>query len=216
MSITGKTWYPEAYMFAVTAAFSGILIVFAALTQERVERNELIFLQRAVLVAVGAAAERTPPEEISRIYDERIVAVKTDPQGRDDVDNVIEYRLMAPGSDTVEAIGVPFGGQGYWDQIRGVIRVRPDRRTVTGIYFYQQNETPGLGGEIVTEDFRGRFEDKQLAAGDQPLQIVQAGQEIGDSQVQAVTGATQTSIRLERMLNEDLRAWQARTQEGGQ
>ncbi|MFW6154584.1 MAG: FMN-binding protein [Planctomycetota bacterium] len=201
MSLTEKAWYPEVYMFVVTAIFSGVLIGFTALTQERVERNEQIFLQRAVLVAVGAATADTPGSEISRIFEQRINSVERE--------GLVEYRLTAPDGRTVEAIGVPFDGQGYWDEIRGVLGVEPDRRTVTGIYFYQQNETPGLGGEITTGRWRSQFPGKTLAAGDEPLGIVQAGQEVGDSAVEAVTGATQTSVRLERMLNADLRAWRA-------
>ncbi len=216
MSLTEKPWYPEVYMFAVTAIFSGILIGFSALTQPRVERNEQIFLQRAVLVAVAAAQEQTPSAEISRRYEQRVRPVKRDPRGPDEAGNVIEYQLLDAETGAIEAIGVPFGGQGYWDEIRGVVGVEPDRRTVTGIYFYQQNETPGLGGEIVTESWRSQFAGKVLTVGEEPLGIVQAGQEVGDDEVQAVTGATQTSIRLERMLNEDLGAWQAATVEAAQ
>jgi len=199
MSITEKPWYPLAYMFAVTAVFSGVLIGFSALTQDRVDRNEQIFLQRAILIATGAAAENTPGEEISRIFNERVEPAEKD--------GIVEYRLKTLDG-RLQAIGVPFEGQGYWDQIRGVLGVNADRKTVTGIAFYQQNETPGLGGEIVTQQWRSQFPGKTIAVGDQPLRILQAGQTVGDNAVQAVTGATQTSVRLERMLNEDLRTWQ--------
>ena len=85
--------------------------------------------------------------------------------------------------------------------------VLPDKRTITGIAFYEQSETPGLGGRIVEDDFRGQFAGKVLRPGDTMMGIIPASETLNESQVHAITGATQTCIRLEALMNEDLSAW---------
>jgi Na+-transporting NADH:ubiquinone oxidoreductase subunit C len=91
--------------------------------------------------------------------------------------------------------------------------LKDDRRTITGIAFYEQNETPGLGAQITTITFTSQFRDKILAQGDKPLNIRPPGAPLGESDVHAVTGATQTSTRLEKILNDSLTQWYAKLAE---
>ena len=83
----------------------------------------------------------------------------------------------------------------------------PDQRTITGIAFYEQNETPGLGGRIVEEDFCGQFAGKTMILGDKVLGFKPEGETLKENQVHAITGATQTCIRLEKLINDGLSAW---------
>ena len=46
-----KAWYPILYMFVITAFFSSVLIGLSRMTQERVEANERVAFERAVLNA---------------------------------------------------------------------------------------------------------------------------------------------------------------------
>ena len=48
-----------------------------------------------------------------------------------------------------EAVAVRFSGPGVWGPIKGFLALESDRKTIRGITFYEQEETPGLGGEIV-------------------------------------------------------------------
>lgn len=211
-----KPWYPVAYMFVVTAAFSGILIGVSAATRERVERNEQIFRERAILVAVGEASDDTSAEQVHQRYTQRIRPIKIDPAGSDDLENIREYQLVAATTDEPAAMAVPIYGQGFWDEIRGVIGLRSDRRTIIAIVFYEQKETPGLGAEIAKPGFRDQFGDnKVLAPGDTPIDIRPSGAALDRSSVHAVTGATQTCTRLERFLNAQLVKWRRATTEGG-
>jgi len=47
--IRKQSWFPIAYMFCVTAFFSSIVIGLTRLTSDRVEANETLAFERAVL-----------------------------------------------------------------------------------------------------------------------------------------------------------------------
>jgi len=68
-----------------------------------------------------------------------------------------------------------FEGQGFWARIRGIVGIAADRKTVTGITFYEQSETPGLGAEIVRPAFRNQFKGKLLAPKERPITMRRPG-----------------------------------------
>jgi Na+-transporting NADH:ubiquinone oxidoreductase subunit C len=195
-----KVWYPVLYMFVATAFFSAILIGLARFSRDRVEANQRLSVEKAVLEALPI---ELPPEassiELHRIFLERV----TGPSA------TAGSAYVLPEGDKVVAYAVPLEGKGYWDTIRGFIGIASDRKTVTGISFYEQNETPGLGAEIVQPPFREQFVGKRIAEGDRPLGFLPAGSALGESEVHAITGATQTSTRVEKIINEDLAGWRS-------
>jgi len=195
-----KIWYPVLYMFVATAFFSSILIGLARFSRDRVEANQRLSVEKAVLEALPI---ELPPEasslELHRIFLERV----TGPSAASGSAYVLTE------GDKVVAYAVPLEGKGYWDTIRGFIGIASDRNTVTGISFYEQNETPGLGAEIVQPPFREQFVGKRMAEGDRPLGFLPVGSALGESEVHAITGATQTSTRVERIINEDLAGWKS-------
>lgn len=212
-----QPWYPVAFMFIVTAVFSGVLIGLNEVTKERVALNAELFRQRAVAEALGLAEANTPDQQVLDLFkplekDGRIELVLKDPERVPDAagvqeDDILHWRLMSEDASTVAGYGVPVYGKGYWDDIRGVLGLDADGQTVRGIAFYEQKETPGLGAEIAQEPFRSQFEGKELAPGDTPLAIVPPSQPLDDSSVHAITGATQTSTRLDKFLNARIRQW---------
>jgi Na+-transporting NADH:ubiquinone oxidoreductase subunit C len=50
--------------------------------------------------------------------------------------------------DKVRMVVVPIEGAGMWGTLYGFLALEPDGNTVRGVTFYDQKETPGLGGEI--------------------------------------------------------------------
>jgi len=200
MSLRDRPWYPVLYMFVVTAFFSTILIGFSRLTRDRVEVNQQVAFERAVLQVLPLdLPDKISPPEVHRLFVERIAAPTAESGGA--------YLLMQDGKPA--AFALPVQGQGFWDMIRGVVGIGADRQTITGISFYEQNETPGLGAEIVQPPFRSQFPGKSIARTGKPLRILPVGTRLGPSDVHAVTGATQTSTRLERFLEEALTRWRA-------
>ena len=199
MSVREKPWFPIVYMFVLTAFFSAILLGFSTFTRDRVEANEKLSFEKAVLTALPVVI---PPGTSNRALHEMFVASVKEP----DASSAGAYRLVEDGQ--LVAYAVPFEGQGFWDVIRGIIGVAADGRTITGIAFYYQRETPGLGGEIVKPRFCDQFaEGKVLGAGERVLELKPEKESAGPSEVNQITGATQTSTRLGRILNERLADW---------
>ncbi|MEF8787470.1 MAG: FMN-binding protein [Planctomycetota bacterium] len=105
------------------------------------------------------------------------------------------------------AVAVLFRGSGVWGPIKGVLALEPDLRTIRGIAFYEQEETPGLGAKIATEEFTSRFVGKKIGPpeggpDEAGMKITPPGQAGGPTEVDGITGATMTSDRVEKMLND--------------
>ncbi len=223
MNVKEKAWYPIGYMFAVTALFSAALIGFARWTRPRVEANERQALEFAVLSVLPGGplmdpGHETPPlrewspTERHELFATLTPVTETDEDG---TERVVEYRLIRDGDLVGHAI--LFEGQGFWNPIRGVVGIRrwpalagsPDEPfKVIRIAFYEQNETPGLGAEITTPRFRDQFrKGKLVRATGRPLTFVPESAKAGESKVNAISGATQTCNRLERIINDRLTKW---------
>ncbi len=194
--IKDKAWFPVAYMFVITAAFSSVLIGFAQLTDTRVEANRQLAFERAVLEVFSLHQAKTPLE-MHQTFTQKIQG--PDPQLAG------AYTYMEDGR--LQGYALPLEGQGFWAPIKGVLGIAPDKKTILAITFYQQSETPGLGAEIVKPDFCNQFHNKTVAFKGRPMEILPAGTALEDNQVHAVTGATQTCTRLEKLMNETLAAW---------
>lgn len=201
-----KRWFPILYMFLTTAFFSSIIIGFTAVTRQRVEANEKLAFERAVLdIVPGLSDSRLGNDEVHQRFTEMVEEPTASSGGA--------YTVKKDGQLVVYAL--PVSGQGFWAPIGGIIGIEVDKKTVTGIAFYQQNETPGLGAEITKPPFRNQFKGKQLASQGKPLGMKRPGEELGDSNVHAITGATQTSTRLEGILNSALAEWQSKVGKEG-
>lgn len=111
-------------------------------------------------------------------------------------------------ADRPGRVVVPFQGSGLWGPIRGFLALSPDLGTVKAVSFYEQQETPGLGGEIASEGFRRRFEGRSARGPDgRPgLAITAPGAATGPNEIDGISGATMTCDKVENMLNETLRA----------
>ena len=76
----------------------------------------------------------------------------------------LEYKLYYVIENEAGVYGyvIPVNGFGLWDAIYGYICIAPNGNTVIGTSWYDQKETPGLGGEIATEKWQKQFHDKQI------------------------------------------------------
>jgi Na+-transporting NADH:ubiquinone oxidoreductase subunit C len=196
-----KIYFPIIYMFIVTAFFSSVLIGFSKLTRKKVEANEKIAFEKAVVsvLPVSIDMDSVTSAEIHKAFTEKI----TQP-----VSGAGAYVLEVDGQ--IKGYAVPVSGKGFWAPIKGIVGIGADRKTLIGIAFYEQNETPGLGAEITKPEFCDQFKiqnNKVIADDKKCIRIVRAGTELGENEVYAVTGATQTSVRLEKLLNDGIVKW---------
>jgi len=118
------------------------------------------------------------------------------------------YRYVPPkDSDNDETVAVGFEGPGLWGPVKGFLALGQDMKTILGITFYEQEETPGLGGEIVSSWFREQFVGKSIVdeAGN-PGIIIKSDGEPAPNKVDAITGATMTCDKVQAMLNEVIKS----------
>jgi Na+-transporting NADH:ubiquinone oxidoreductase subunit C len=193
-------YFAVVYMFVLTAVLSTMLIGLERLTRQRVKANEQIAFERAVL-AVFPQIKINSPAEIHPVFLRDFVLSDT-------AGGAYEYQT----SGQLAGYALPFSGQGFWSNIRGVIGIQTDLKTITGIQFYEQAETPGLGARIVEPFFYEQFAQKSLTEGPMPVRI-RPPNEAQANDIAAITGATQTCVRLEKLLNEAIVQWRQKMQE---
>ncbi len=190
--------------------FSGILAMVCAIllyavtqfTEPLRKINEETDKDRNFLSALGVPIPKNvKPRELLNIFEKNVKIKKI---GKI---TIYEYIPETSKSGKPIAIAVPFSGPGFWAPIKGVLAFEPDLLTIRGIRFYQQEETPGLGGEIASKWFQDEFKGKKIVSknGEPGFRIVKSGgksKKANDTNaVDAITGATRTSERVERMLD---------------
>ena len=114
-------------------------------------------------------------------------------------ENVPENSAAKPS-----VIAIPFAGAGLWAPIEGVISFKPDLLTISGISFYKQDETPGLGGEIGSNWFQEQFKGKKIVSesGKPGFRIIKPGGKTDINSVDGISGATMTSDRVQKILDD--------------
>lgn len=179
-----------------SAAAAALIAGTYRLLDGPIAKNRALARMRQILKVTGAIFDDALP-------DERIVEIF----GR-----AIRFRRVAElelyeyvDAGYIEAVAVNFEGPGYRDVIRGVIAFDPDFRTIRGVAFYDQRETPGLGGEIQSEAFTRRFSSKRLSGDDDVVTIVRPGEACTELEIDGITGATMTCDALGAMIGETIR-----------
>lgn len=102
----------------------------------------------------------------------------------------------------LEGIAFKLTGPGFWDTITALIALKPDRKTIMGFSIIAHNETPGLGGRISEQGFLDSFTGKSVSP---RVVFIRAGTAHADNEIEAITGATETSRALERIINTNLK-----------
>ncbi|QEG22132.1 Na(+)-translocating NADH-quinone reductase subunit C [Mariniblastus fucicola] len=89
----------------------------------------------------------------------------------------------------------PVRGYGLWSMMHGYLAVKPDFQTIEGLVFYDQAETPGLGGEVKSEKFKSQWPGKEIYGEDGEVQIkvIKNADTSYKHAVDALSGATITS-----------------------
>jgi Na+-transporting NADH:ubiquinone oxidoreductase subunit C len=103
-------------------------------------------------------------------------------------------------------IVVPIRGYGLWSTLYGYLVLEGDGSTVVGLAYYDQKETPGLGGEVDNPKWKALWPGKKVYddAGQVAIALVKGGVDAHDPQavhkVDGLSGSTLTSNGVTRML----------------
>jgi Na+-transporting NADH:ubiquinone oxidoreductase subunit C len=115
--------------------------------------------------------------------------------------NVASVYLVKDDSGDVSRIIMPIHGSGLWDLMYGFLAVDKDGNTVREVVYYQQKETPGLGGEVLNPAWKAKWDGKKLFKGKELAIKVKKNASADDLYaVDALSGATLTSNGIQNTL----------------
>jgi len=106
----------------------------------------------------------------------------------------------------LDSIILPVNGYGLWSTMYGFLALEADVETVRGINFYDQAETPGLGGEVVNPIWRSLWKGKKVynQDGEPALHLVKGHVDPSkldaEYQVDGLAGATLTSQGVNNLI----------------
>jgi Na+-transporting NADH:ubiquinone oxidoreductase subunit C len=72
--------------------------------------------------------------------------------------------FLVKDGEKIKSIILPVSGYGLWSTLYGFLSLDSDGQTVQSINFYDQAETPGLGGEVVNPKWRALWKGKKVYA----------------------------------------------------
>ena len=119
-----------------------------------------------------------------------------DPAGIKRRSNLAEIYLVRDAQQQIQEVVLPIYGNGLWSMMYAFVALDNDGNTVKGITYYDQGETPGLGGEVENPSWRQQWVGKQLFDdnGQPAIRVVKGGARQGDVHgVDGLSGATLTS-----------------------
>jgi Na+-transporting NADH:ubiquinone oxidoreductase subunit C len=119
--------------------------------------------------------------------------------------NYAAVYLVTPKGDAVEQVVLPVEGVAMWGTAYGFVALDRDGNTVRGLTFYDQKETPGLGGEISNPKWQAHWHGRKVFDAQwQPKLTVVKGSvgppEQDPHRIDALSGATITSNGVARMM----------------
>lgn len=194
-----KILYSVIYMFSVTLVFAGMVTAVKTMNEDRIRLNQFVKHQKIILSVFGIPVEPdAPPETTARIFEERIR--HADVEGE---------RFYAGFGEDGELLGYAFtlGGPGFWGPIEAMAAVSPDGARLEGISFFRHTETPGLGARMTEPWFRNQFSGMALLSPGREgklFKLTPPSPGKKKHELDAITGATQTSMSIEGFMNKGL------------
>ncbi|MCK5817914.1 MAG: Na(+)-translocating NADH-quinone reductase subunit C [Psychromonas sp.] len=114
--------------------------------------------------------------------------------------NIAKIYLVSDDHGKLQRIILPIHGAGLWSTMYAFVALKPDGSTVMGIAYYDQAETPGLGGEVTNPRWTSLWIGKQLfnKQGDVAIKVIKGhAPKNAVHEVDGLAGATLTSDGVE-------------------
>ncbi len=182
----------------IAGMFSGLAIVGIFLvTQPMIERNRAEALEAAIYRVLEGARSR-----VAFVLREGKLARFESPDG-----SLPKEEAVYAGYDEAGALlgfAVPAEGPGFQDTIKLLYGYNVERERVVGMEVLESRETPGLGDKIIKDmNFVGNFRDLAV----EPKIVAVKGGRSQENQVDAISGATISSIAVCNIINNSNQLW---------
>ncbi len=193
--------YILGFMIIICTVFGAAISFVHYVTLDMLEKNERLHKNRMICRAFRLPVAGVSADAYQKAIDAAISYQQLTHRGR--------VWQIYTRKDTGE-IGFVFSGQGVWDRITGILVLSSDLSKIANIQFLEHKETPGLGGRIEEAWFTDQFQ-RVIIAWEQPVDkriiVGVARDPKAKNRVDAVTGATQTSMAVMKFLNSELEAF---------
>jgi Na+-transporting NADH:ubiquinone oxidoreductase subunit C len=221
--------------FAAAVCFVCSILISTANVglRERQEVNKLLDKQKSVLQAAwlvepGEKLDRTRVEEIFKNVRPRLLDLTTDTLLDDAAlaayDETKTPKAVAPENnagilevpeqvqiyevldgDKISMRVLPIVGKGLWSTMKGFLALDADGCTIRGLTYYEQAETPGLGGEVNNPRWKALWKGRIAydESGNPAIEVIKgpAGTpEETPHKVDGLSGATLTGRGVTNML----------------
>ncbi len=222
---------------AAVCLVCSILLAFAATALSPLQaRNKANDIKTKVLAVFGEKVldEKgklcVSLDELDAVFEERITGIVLDADGNllegkevseltareiSDIDKETGLKAFYPvyvyeNSETgTKLYAIHVSGKGLWSTIKAYMALETDLSTISGIVFYEHQETPGLGGEVEKPYFQDSFNGKKWLENGvvQEFIITKPGMADNDHSVDGITAATMTCNGVEAFLNNDFKVY---------
>ncbi|MCL4124885.1 UNVERIFIED_CONTAM: hypothetical protein GTU68_042193, partial [Idotea baltica] len=167
----------------------------------------------AVELDTGKVLADYPIDGYDPIKAAREPSLSRDLNGDEDVavlgrrENVSLVYLLVDDKGDTQTVVIPVRGYGLWGTLYGYLALAGDARSTLGLGFYDQKETPGLGGEVVNPKWKAQWDGVRLYddAGVPAVSLVKSRAPSGSAkaayEVDALSGATLTTRGVENLVN---------------
>ena len=184
--------YPVIFMLGLTLVLTLALALLNQVTTPTVKFNQDIELKHKILNVFNILPKDTSPSNIDKTFKDNVT--EEDYKGN---------KLYILKQDSEEkAYAVPVNGPGLWGSISGYVGITKDMKKLVGIEFIKQDETPGLGGRITEDEYKNQFRDLDISKPVDGKIVINKPANGGN--IDAISGATQTSTFVVNMINEDV------------
>jgi Na+-transporting NADH:ubiquinone oxidoreductase subunit C len=197
------------FLVAASVLVASALTALYAYTKPIMDEQKARLFNRRVIEVFGLAdpGAELPPARVDELFSKHVK--------KDQVGGMTVYRGY---DDAGNELGVAFeaSGSGLWSVIKVLVALTPDYTRIFHVQVLEQGETPGLGGRITEPAFLAKFDDLPLGPAPGYVGVVAYQTPDQPYEVAAITGATQTSKSLEKLLNEGIAAFLAAAKGGTQ
>lgn len=229
--------YVILFAIGLTVVFGGALSLTSVGLKPLQDKQVELDTKKKILGAVMDISTIEDPNEILRIYQEKINSMVVDINGNlienDEKGNPIVAEkvniqknskfdpqdrmypvFIFEDKGEVQAYIFPTFGSGLWDWISSYIALEKDLNTVKGIAFDHKSETPGLGARITEATVQARFVGKEIYNGQGELVSItmvkgEGNAGLSEHQVDGLSGATMTAKGVNAMLVKYLEGYSA-------
>ena len=195
-----KQAFSIVYMFLITLFFAVLVSAVKFLNEEKIETNQIVKLQHIILSVLDIPVQKDISiDDLSRMFTAQIKEIQANQKTL--------YIGYEQNGLTIRGYAVPVGGPGFWGPIEGMVGITPEATKVIGLAFYKHNETPGLGGRITEDWFSEQFKGLPLFPiedGQNIFYLTPEGGQKKSNELDAITGASNTSSAIEDFLNREL------------